>query len=334
LTSRTDPTGEAPARALLESAQRVLVFGHTRPDGDVLGSQVGLAWTLAKLGREVRLINPDRPEPQFDFLAPPVPFEAYEGGELWPHDLAVLVDGSELSRAGALGRALDALPSAKLVIDHHLPPDEAWWDAALIDSSASATGLIVQRLTRSLGVELGPDQATGLFTALATDTGWFRHANTDAETLEAAAELVRAGAHPDAVHRALFRRRGASHPQALGDLLASAELFADERLAYLGIPHRGEGDPNAGDTALEILRSVGSVEVVVLLREVAPGVTKLSARSDGELDVHRLARRFGGGGHQKAAGAELALDLESARRLVLEAAHELFDGESPEGRAR
>ncbi|MEO0652435.1 MAG: DHH family phosphoesterase, partial [Planctomycetota bacterium] len=213
MISKPDPTrADARARELLQTARRVLLFGHERPDGDVLGSQVGLAWALAERGAEVSIVNPDPPDAPFDFLEPPLRFEAYTGEASLPdHDLAVMLDCSELSRAGELGQALRRGGAPLVVIDHHVLPAEPWWDAALHDPTAAATGMLVWRWIRASSLPLCPPQAIGLFTAIATDTGWFRHPNTDAEVLEAASELVRAGAYPDRIHRALFRRRKVEH---------------------------------------------------------------------------------------------------------------------------
>jgi phosphoesterase RecJ-like protein len=315
----------------LRAARRAVVFGHTRPDGDVLGTQVGLAWALRGLGCEVRLLNPDLPESQFSYLEPPSPFERFEGPSIPECDLAVMVDGNELARAGELGLAVAGSAAQRMVIDHHLLPAERWWDLALIDRTASATGLIVLRLIDALGLGLRREQAVGLFTAIATDTGWFRHPSTDPETLLAAARLVEAGADPDRVHRCLYRSRSDRHPRDLAALLDGARLSAGGRIAYLEVPYDPLRDLGAADVALELMRSVAGVEVVVQLRELGPTHTKLSLRSDGALDVHGLAAGFGGGGHRKAAGAELMLPLAAARSKIIAAAEALLDDSPSSG---
>jgi phosphoesterase RecJ-like protein len=337
---------EQRALDLLRRSRSVLLCGHGRPDGDVLGSQTGLAWVLVERGHRVHIVNPDPPAPRFDFLEPPVPFTAFGGGDaaeqdlpahdLPVHDLIVLCDGSELSRAETLGEHLARSPAPKLVIDHHLPPPRAWWDAALIDPTAAATAVLVRRLAAAFGVALHPRLATGLFTALASDTGWFRHGNCDAQVLTLAAELVAAGAVPEAIHRHLFRRTPPERPRLLGELLSSARYACDGRLALLEIPAATEERIEAGEHALEILRAVAGVELVFVLRELGPQRCKLSARSEGDLDVQALAARFGGGGHRRAAGAELRCSLAEARALLRAAAEELLAqgaARATEGRA-
>jgi len=170
--------------------------------------------------------------------------------------------------------------------------------------------------------------ARAVFTSLVTDTGWFRYSNTDAETLALAGELVTRGADPAVLFGALFQRRPAEEPRALAAVLARLEYFAGGRLAVTVQPLWNGGQPvlEDGDPVLDALRAVGRVEVVLYLRETEPGTCKLSARSKTDFDVNRLARRFGGGGHVKAAGATLRAPLAEARAQVVAAALEMLEG--------
>lgn len=318
-----DPT-EAQSRALelLKSGRRFLLCGHVRPDGDCLGAQVALARVLAALGKEVWIQNADAPEPRYDYLAREVRFGVYQGGELPRHDVSVLLDFCELSRTGAMEPALAAHASKKLVIDHHVPPGAPWWDEAYVDVRAAATGLLVRRIAAQLGVQLDAAAARGVFTSIVTDTGWFKYSNTDTETLTAAAEMTALGVVPNVIYAALHQRQPLGHPPALARAIERLEYFADGRLAVVDIPI-GPGDAGALDTdeVLDILRAVEKVEVVLLLREVATGGVKLSARSKGDFDVHALARQFGGGGHKKAAGATIAgASLADVRTRLVAAA--------------
>lgn len=321
------PTPEqSRALDLIRRADRFVLVGHVRPDGDVLGSQGGLWSVLRALGKEVRIVNPDPPAPQFGFLAAEVPFGSYEGAALPEHDVTVMLDFADRSRTGPLEAAIAASGSTTLVIDHHQPPAQPWWDEAFVDSGAAATGILVLRLARALGVEPDALAATSLFTSIATDTGWFQHSNTDAEALTAVAELVVLGADPHAVHRALFKRRSPEHPRAVGRLLAGVRYLAGGRIAYLEQAGAGDVDPDVGDAALDLVREVDCVEIALLLRQDGDRRFKLSARSEGDVDVDHLAGSFGGGGHRKAAGAELTGPLDEARARLLAAAVGLLEG--------
>jgi phosphoesterase RecJ-like protein len=330
--SPSTPPDSAQSRALdlLRQGRRFVLCGHVRPDGDCVGAEAALARVLQALGKEVWIYNPDPPEPRFDYLAREVRYRTFEAGAALPeHDVSVLLDFCELSRTGPLEPELRASRSRKLVVDHHVAPGEPWWDEAFVDVRASATGLLVRRIARALGVPLDPTAALGVFTSLVTDTGWFKYSNTDAETLAAAAELCAAGVEPHRVFSALHQRQPLEHPVTLGRALATLEYAAGGRLAVVALPLQPAGaGPLDNDEVLDILRSVERVEVVLLLRELAEGGTKLSARSKGDFDVHALARAFGGGGHRKAAGATIPGRLPEVRARVVAAAEEALSARS------
>ena len=321
------------ALELLSKSRRFVLSGHQRPDGDCLGAQAALASLLVDQGRDVWIYNPDLPEKRYAYLGEKVPQRAYTGGDLPVHDLAVLLDFSELSRTGELAPVLQKNSSKKLVVDHHIHHGAPWWDACYVDPSASATGLLVRRIARELGWKLDRAAAQGVFTSLVTDTGWFKYSNTDAETLATAGEMLGLGVDPARVFDQLYQQRTRHHPAYIGKLLARSEYFADGRLVLVDQPLSENVDPNLvdSDELLDILRSVGSVEVVLFLREIQNGSCKLSARSKSAYDVNALARRFGGGGHKKASGATIPGRLAEVRAQVLAAALEGF-GAAPEKR--
>jgi phosphoesterase RecJ-like protein len=325
MDSRRNPTPEqAAALGLVREGRSFLLVGHSKPDGDCIGAQAALARGLALLGKRATIVNPDPPPPEFGYLARECAYRAYGTGPLPEHDVAVFLDFNELSRTGAMEAPLAAYASKKLVVDHHPHHGTPFWDAAFVDVTAAATGLLVWRMLRVLGGPIDRVVATGTFTSIVTDTGWFRDSNTDAETLEVAAELVRAGVEPAVIYAAIYQQRPASEPRAISTLLGRVEYCADGRIAIVDHPL---GDPPAdaladNDPVLDILRSVARVEVVLYLREVERDVCKLSARSKTTYDVNALARRFGGGGHVKAAGATIRGRLAEVKARLIAAALE------------
>jgi phosphoesterase RecJ-like protein len=330
--SRTLDPGAASALELLKAGRRFLLCGHVRPDGDCLGSEAALARVLAKLGKSVEVVNPDPIDPRFAYLEEACAFQSFKSA-LPDHDVAVLLDFCEIERTGPMAAPLRRAASKKVVVDHHISHGAAWWDAAFVDSTASATGVLVRRVADALGVPVDAAAAKGVFTSLVTDTGWFKYSNTDAETLRVAAEMVALGANPNAIYAALNQTRPKEHPLFIGRLLTRAEFLADDRLAIVDLP-LSEGFASEqldSDEVLDILRSVATVEVVLYLRELPDGTCKLSARSKGAYDVNALARTFGGGGHKKASGATLKGTLAAARARVVEAALAGFHAGSLEG---
>jgi len=324
--STAEGTAREQALRLLREGERFLLTGHVRPDGDCIGAQAALYRLLESLGKTAYIVNPDPVQAQFDYLSRECPYRVYSGGDLPAHDVVCMLDFCELERTGPLAAPIRAAESKKLVIDHHLSHGEPWWDAAYVDCGASATGLLVYRIARDLGVELDAVGAHGVYTSIVTDTGWFKYSNTDAETLRVAGEMVAAGVDPHRIYGAIYQRNGRQQPRGVARALARLEYFADGRLAVVDLPvaAAGEADLADGDEVLDILRAVERVEVVLFLRELKEGGCKLSARSKGDFDVNALARAFGGGGHAKASGATLAGSLADAKSAVVERAVELL----------
>jgi phosphoesterase RecJ-like protein len=331
-----NPTNESPlgpdklrALELLRRGRRFVISGHARPDGDCIGAQAALVRVLSAMGKEAWIYNPDPAEARFSYLTRDVQYRAYQSGDLPVHDVAVLLDFSELSRTGPLAPALAKSASKKVVIDHHIHHGEPWWDEAFVDTSAAATGLLIHRIAKVFDVPLDVIAARGVYTSLVTDTGWFKYSNTDAETLTVAGEMVALGVKPSEIFDALYQQRSAQHPPAIGRLLSRVEYLAEGRLAVVTQPSSETYDSDLVDTdeVLDILRSVRAVEVVLYLRELKDGTCKLSARSKSTYDVNALVRPLGGGGHKKASGATLRGDLASVRAQVVSAALAAFENE-------
>ena len=325
-TSNVLPADHRAALRLLTEAKHVMLTGHQRPDGDCVGAQAALLRVLTARGQKVTILNPDPPEAQFGYLSKHIDYGTDQGGQIPQHDLLVLLDCSEISRTGKLAERFAAAPSAKLVIDHHVLPSEPWWDAAFVDTSAAATGLLVRRIAKHLDIPLDPLAARGVFTSIVTDTGWFKYSNTDTETLEAAAEMLAAGVDASDLYSAIYQQRPPQHPGQVAMALGRHAYHLDGRLAVVDMPLEGGEQAAAMDTddVLDLLRSVGTVEVVLCLREMSPGLCKLSARSKTSYDVNALARRFGGGGHVKASGATIEGPIEEVRERLIAAAAEGF----------
>ena len=318
----TPTEAQSHAIELLASSRRILLTGHERPDGDCVGSQAGLARALASVGQSAFVLNVDAPAPVYGELLEYADFQVDDGSPLPPHDLVVMLDGGDLTRTGKLYERLAASDAKKLVVDHHLHDGDAWWDAAFVDTTASATGVLVRRLAGHLGAALDAQSARAIFTTLVTDTGWFKYSNTDEETLLLGAEMIGLGVRPAEVYGDLFQRQPMDHPIKLSGALARTTYYADGQLAVLDLPLGRDGRPMDADSdaALDIIRSVEAVAVALVVREVGPTHCKLSARSKGAFNVQQLAAAFGGGGHAKAAGATIDLSLSDARLQLVEAA--------------
>ncbi|MBL8722666.1 MAG: bifunctional oligoribonuclease/PAP phosphatase NrnA [Planctomycetes bacterium] len=309
---------------LLRAERRFLLTGHEHPDGDCVGAQTALSHLLQALGKEVVIHNPDPLAKAYGFLRQHTRFGHHQAAEPLPaHDVVVLLDCSQLRRVGQLGDRLRAAGKPIAVIDHHVGSDRGDGQVCYVDAKAAATGALVRRLFREFGVPLNLAAAEGVFLSLVSDTGWFRYSNADAEVFTMAAELVAAGVDASKIYDQLYRQNHPDSAALLAEALGHASLRCAGRLAIAGLDkdymdRAGRADFDT-DAVLEPLRSMVGIEVVALLKERFDGGVKVSLRARGDVDVQRIAAAFGGGGHQKAAGATLKLTLADGLRAVEQA---------------
>jgi len=219
--------------------------------------------------------------------------------------------------------------SQVLNIDHH-PDNRRYGTVNWIDPTAAATGEMIYDLLVALGWPIRPDTALGLYTAVHTDTGSFRYSNTTPRTFRIAAALTAAGAEPALVTDRLYQRRPKDALAILGSLLGRVEMSDDGRVATLTVPEGAASEEfMAAEDLVTYPRSIEGVQVALLLREEAGGLVKASLRGKGQVAVNRIAHRFGGGGHENAAGCTLRATLEEATTALLGAVSLALDGKSP-----
>ncbi len=299
----------------------VLVLGHVQPDGDVLGTQIGLGVALANAGVPVTMAGPHAVPEIFRFLPGA---DRVERWEIAPgrFDLVILTDCPDSSRTNGLLEGACGVSTRVVNIDHH-PDNKRYGHINWVEPEASATGELVWDLMQALVLKVTPEIATNLFTAIHTDTGSFRYSNTTARALRIAADLVDRGARPALVAGALYEGRQADDLRRLGSVLGRVEVSADGHVAWLALP---EGSvPESFVEAEDLVtypRSIAGVKVAALLREVDAGRVKVSLRAKGEVNVGRIAAAFGGGGHANAAGCTMVGSLNEARDSVLRAVAE------------
>jgi len=312
----------------LDASRRPLLLTHRAPDGDALGALAGLALALRQRGATPRVALYEPFPPRYAILRDYVSWESWgaSGAALQSScDALVIVD---TCAAAQLEPIADFLPRAPrtLVVDHHATRDSIAMrpeDLRLIDESAAAVCVIVAEWARAAGVRLTEPLATALLTGVGTDCGWFRFSNTDARTLRVAAELVAAGAAIDRIYAAIYQQDSCGKVRLIGRMLRSLELHAGGLLAVMyirGADFAAEGVDlrDTEDLVNEAGRLVG-VEGTILFVE-QPDHVRVNFRSRSRLDVAALARQFGGGGHERAAGARLRGVWEDCVPRVIAAA--------------
>jgi phosphoesterase RecJ-like protein len=315
------PVPDSLFRLLSSPPGSILLLAHVYPDGDVLGSLLGLGLALLDRGRPVTMAGPHPVPAGLHFLPGASLFRPWsEAKEAF--DLVLLADCPDPSRTNGLLEGARVATTRVINIDHH-PDNRCYGDVNWIDPTASASGEMVYRLLRALDFPITREIATNLFAAIHTDTGSFRYSNTSPRALRVAADLVARGADPAQVASHLYETRPAESLKLLGRFLEQIEVSADGSAAWLALP---AGSASEAFLETEDLvtypRSLTGVKVAFLLREVGGGGVKVSLRAKGEVDVGRIAARFGGGGHANAAGCTLRGSLEDARRMILGAVSE------------
>ena len=331
----TNKTAPESLLSLIRQGNRFLLTSHLSPDGDAVGSELGLARVLRKLGKGAVVWNRDVTPPLYS----PLPGSArIHVGEEPPAGFpeafnAVLVlECPSLDRTG-LDQKLAASGLPLVNVDHHLG-NQHYGQVNWVDTAAPALGEMIHRLAQALKVGMDAETATCLYLALVTDTGDFRYDNTTAEAFEAAAMLLREGAQPALVSSWLHESRPEATLRLLGAMLQTLERHDGGRIATALLTRAmfDQAGASSGDSEglVDYPRSITGVQAVAMLRETPEGRVKVSLRSKGDVDVQQLALRYGGGGHRNAAGFTTDGSIASLRaQMADELAAVLPPAEAP-----
>jgi bifunctional oligoribonuclease and PAP phosphatase NrnA len=248
-----------------------------------------------------------------------------------PH-LVFFFDSGNLERSGASVKRI-ASQATIVNVDHH-PSNSRFGNLNLIEPEASAVGQIVMELLDHFGYPITPDIATNLYVALLTDTGGFRHENTTPRALADAARLAQLGANPGLIATQVYKMRPETTLKLSGLSLATMHVEQKGRIAWATVTRRMLHEAGAvmaeSEGIIDTLNSVSGLELAILFKEVRDDLTKISVRSRGAVDAAALCATFGGGGHIRAAGAELDKPMQKAVNMVLVAAREAIDAASPQ----
>lgn len=304
------------------TAQRILIVSHKRPDGDAIGSLLGLGLSLQAANKEVQMVLSDGVPTSFRHLAGSDQVRYRPEGEF---DLVCVVDCSDLQRAGS---ALNGYSQPDLNIDHHVT-NLKFARINLVDTKATATAEILSELIPVLGLPVPQAAASALVTGLITDTLGFRTSNMTSKALRLVANLMEQQInYPELYRRALVSRsfeaarfwgEGLTKLQRDGRLVWTTLTIQDRKAA--GYPGRDDAD------LVNILSSIEDADVAVIFVEQPDENIKVSWRSQPGFDVSPIALSFGGGGHPSASGADIEGELEEVQSNVLRATRALLERE-------
>ena len=304
------------AGTLLQEAQNIVITAHVNPDGDAIGSSLGVMHYLHDLGKRVRVIIDDDILSNFSFLnacdiikKPRIA----ENGEKESIDLLLVLD-TNIERVGKVADAF--LPAQILNIDHHVTNDLSC-PAVYLDPDSAATAEIIYQLLREMNAEITKDIAMAVYTGLATDTGFFRFPNTTPFTMRAAADLLERGAEPGIISEAVEAKPFA-RVVGMAKAVEATELFFDGRIAGIFLDQHSTEALDSTEGLIDALRVIEGTDVSLLLKWKEENVFRVSMRSK-KTNVSKVAISFSGGGHERAAGCTLKMSFSEAKRTILEA---------------
>ena len=304
----------------VEDSRNIGITFHTSPDGDSLGSALGLLIALRKLNKKAYIISKEKLPISFDYLPCSEEVSGTVSQVLPLTDAVIALDCGNSDRLN-WDCNIEKRNFILVNLDHHLS-NSNYGDINYIDTSKASVGEIIYEIVNKLKIPMDKDIATCLYTSILTDTGGFRHSNTTKNTHTIAAELIEFGVKFSDVFRKIFENKTFGRIKLQGKVIEKLKLYHENKICVMEITKEMLSSVNEenGDTSdlITIGMSIDEVEVAVLFKESDEG-TKVSLRSKFDYDVRKLAETFGGGGHTKAAGLYLNKPMEEVKVIVLDA---------------
>jgi phosphoesterase RecJ-like protein len=311
-------TREETAELIKEMDGKILITTHKNPDGDAVGSSLGWFNFLKALGKDVEIIYRDRLPYFFDFI--PSSTEVKTADEIeGEYDWVIITDVSEPKRTG-----FKEIPAKRsLVIDHHITA-EPFADYSLVEPEISSTCELSYYVMELIDESLIDERvAVPIYTGILTDSGSFNYSNTSPQTHRVAAKLMERGVNPYLVYTNIFERNRINRFRLLELVLKTLDFALKGVVAHITLFQdflkKADALPEEAEGFINYPRSIKGVEVAVFFKEMEEsGKWKVSLRSKGKVNVARVAKRMGGGGHKFAAGFETEGELEEIRKRLFE----------------
>jgi phosphoesterase RecJ-like protein len=317
----------------LTNSRKVLLATHVNPDGDALGALLAMGLALRSQGKAITLYN-ESPIPAVYRFLPGVSQVTRSMPQPLTHDTVVVLDCGALDRVGEAAESLLAAPSL-INIDHHVTNNRFGHWHWVVPEACSSTEL-VYHLLRRMEIPIDSAIATSIYTGILTDTGSFRFANTNTRAFAICAEMVKLGVDPYAVAQHVYGTYSLGRIKLLNMALDSIEISPNGKLSLMTLTRamfaETDTQPEDVDGMIAYAKRIEDVKVAALIMENVNGEGKIgksrklyhvSLRSDGSVDVGRIATAYGGGGHRNAAGFGIDVPLEALKRKIYEIAAEI-----------
>lgn len=315
---------------LINKKQEFILTSHVNPDGDSIGSEIALQKFLSNLGKNSRIINYSPTPSNYSFLDKDDIIEQFNNSHIDAikrAEVIFILDTNEYERLRTMAPYIRESKAAKVLIDHHLGFDKNNFDFFISDTDSPATGEILFRFFKDIESSTGKpvltkEIAAALYTAIMTDTGSFRFDRTDSDTHRIISELLEFGIDPFAVYSEVYNKATIGKLHLLGRFLNNIKMEYENTVAYSTVKQQDFRETGTDEYAIEgfssHLMSLETVKLGIVITETARGV-KLSFRSKNGIFSNELAKEFGGGGHQNAAGAFIpGADINLLTKEVIE----------------
>ncbi len=309
------------AKQVLESAQRILIVSHIRPDGDAIGALLGLGLALQQADKSVQMVSEDGVPKSFRHLKGSEQIKKKPEGEF---EIIMVVDCSDLERTG---RVLEGYPTPDINIDHHAT-NRAFAKINLVDIEATSTTEMLVNLFPVIGLQITPPVAEALLTGIITDTIGFQTTSMRPQALRTAADLMETGIDLPSLYRKALRSRSFEATRYWGAGLSTLEHQDGLVWATLDLEARKSANYPGMDDAdlINILATIENADIALIFVEQSMDRVKVSWRARRDIDVSKVASQFGGGGHKPAAGATIEGNLRDVQAEVIKATKKLLNG--------
>jgi len=311
---------------LIKNANTIAILAHENEDADAAGSSFAIRYALMQMGKEATCYFSDKLEKHLNFMEKN--YTIFDETAVLKVDLCLCLDCGDIKR---IGNRVAIFNNAKATasIDHHVT-NTNFADANYVDDKAAATGEILYSLFEKLEITFTKEIAENLYTAISADTGSFKYRNVRPNTLEIAAKLISTGIDFPEIARLLYDSEPRNVMRFKAEIMSNVEEYAggaltivtakDELLKKYDISERDTGD------IVNIARLVDTCKVAVSIRDAVDKI-KISFRSNCEVDVSKIAMQFGGGGHDKAAGAtQIGKSIDEVKQEVIKILEEVLNG--------
>lgn len=307
---------------LIKNSKKAVILPHINADGDAIGSSRALAEMLNALGISSQIYVEEAVEERLSFINRDI---LIYDGSVCEFDICIVLDCGDKARIGKRAEIIDAAP-VTVMLDHH-KTNEGFGDAYYVCSDAAATGEIMFDLCKELGIDLTPEIARPMYAAIISDTGRFAYSNVTPRTFEIAGELIKLDIDHAEIARLMFDTVDIKSELIKAELIKRVNSYHDGKIRVVAATRKlcdGFGmDVEDIDSLVDIPRRLRGTEIAIALKE-KENCVRVSLRANSELDVARVAAKFAGGGHTRAAGCNINKNIDEAEREIVKACEELL----------